>query len=1183
MLSPFLIPVYQSLIASIIYGSSVALVDVIGKNRSFEKRYRKAFERAICQFYADPDMVGNEARRNYSEYLEMLRDASKQEDILATNNHVYEKLADLFAQEVSRDKWLHGYTVLKGVFTTEKKLGEIQKKIDELITEIRQNNQKNQQELQKISKKVESAGNELMRLNEKTGLSPIKIIDDAKDISGSLPELISSRKGLIEKIKEELLEKHVVLLYAGVKEGKTIASSLLLKQIEGCKLVWLDFGYENIINIDSVLSKHGHEEKTLFVLDAVRYEDERLYEHLVNSVLNEINDNWFFVISSYDKFSDHVYQDISRIGEIALPSFTLEEVKEMIPEDKQVLYATLIYSLFSGQPLLTNMACSYLKVNDWNVSGENLSRLFTFPKGTRLEKLVKKTFRRMVSDDESYHLLNRLLLFDKQFTYSDCEELALITPPIINFGKKLDELCGTWVVEDNGKYKVSDLLRKTVETDLLPQERKDCYELLAFKIIKQEGGLSPFDAARAFRLLVEAKNDALLTGFYISVLQKLHEQNAFDQDAAKIWKLIWIDVPLPVWMGAESKLMIRSTQLQLLVMSHHADSAYILDEIEKLLPTISDRSEIKSAVVKMLIAYHTLMGNTNKALDYQLGSRKLVSLPDFGEIDDDKVLLLSIDSVSTVDQLLDWGERYITMGEPEVELLADGVLIAINRICDKVGGEKIEKTLSELCKSATDKKMDLISSAACAKWIDVLQNSGKYEDADEVFKEFNSLTETKLGSILINYSYGLCLYHRDKSGENYIEKACQQVDLRLVSGVQMNAHCTLAQLKGDKGDYDGALKVVLQLSQNAEFINCYAEYERAYIYGSLGYAYWMAGDKENGLKNLLLVEKLLWEKHGEVDDNFKNLSIRFSITALYLNSTLEGNHTREDLLPADYGTFTKEFPWIKEEYNPLRNFTMMYPMYEMCERVLNDDETSIRMVEHMIAYQQTDAAEAGSMLSVMMLAYPICMETERFDLLEYIVLKSLSGSVGVVDERPINYENFVLLNAITVLVMKRTCMISEGVDFDDEWLFDFIKRSQNYLKEHQKSDELVRQMQLENPDFRSFTDAQCRYTASVYCVEKLPVEECMITLYTLCKILLSMNKMPSAIRLAEHFARCFAMEAVKANPSKYSIRPENMSGFLDKIKNRHGWDYLKGVLEGLQYIMNPKPIMSTELDALING
>lgn len=128
MLTPFLVPVFQSLIASIIYGSSVALVDVIGKNRSFEKRYRKAFERAICQFYADPDMVGNEARRNYSEYLEMLRDASKQEDILATNNHVYEKLADLFAQEVSRDKWLHGYTVLKGVFTTEKKLGEIQKK-----------------------------------------------------------------------------------------------------------------------------------------------------------------------------------------------------------------------------------------------------------------------------------------------------------------------------------------------------------------------------------------------------------------------------------------------------------------------------------------------------------------------------------------------------------------------------------------------------------------------------------------------------------------------------------------------------------------------------------------------------------------------------------------------------------------------------------------------------------------------------------------------------------------------------------------------------------------------------------------------------------------------------------------------------------------------------------------------
>ena len=94
MYSLFLKPVFQSLLASAIYGTGVALVEVIGKNRAFEKRYKRGLERAISQFYADPDMVGNEARRNYSDYLKMLQDESKKEDILATNNHVYEELSE---------------------------------------------------------------------------------------------------------------------------------------------------------------------------------------------------------------------------------------------------------------------------------------------------------------------------------------------------------------------------------------------------------------------------------------------------------------------------------------------------------------------------------------------------------------------------------------------------------------------------------------------------------------------------------------------------------------------------------------------------------------------------------------------------------------------------------------------------------------------------------------------------------------------------------------------------------------------------------------------------------------------------------------------------------------------------------------------------------------------------------
>ena len=1053
-------------------------------------------------------------------------------------------------------------------------------------------------QLQVFNEKIENLGKEmadvknglttmsdkLKKLTTESGMSAARIIEDTSEKLISLPELLSKRKAFIEKIKTSLEKSHAVFLYAGVKEGKTVVSLLLSKQMEGYKLQWLDFGYENVLNIENILRGYNHNEKLLIVLDSVKYNDERLYERLSETILKEINENWLFVITSYDKLSEQVYLDISQINEIQLPPLTLDEIKEMIPEHKHNLYATLIYALFNGQPLLTNMACSYLKVHNWVITSEKIEQLFSFPKGTPLESIVKKTFRRMMLDEESYHLMNRLLLFDKPFTITDCEDLAAITPLIINPGKKLESLCGTWIIKEEDKYRVSNLLRKSVYADLLPQERKDCYELLAKKIIHQEGGMTPLDASRVVWLFAEAKDDSLLTGFYISALQKLQEQNILDKDFAKIWRLMWIDVPLPTWMCDEHKLMIRSTQLQLLVMNHYADSEYILDDIEHLLPKISDRSEIKSVVVKFLISYYSLTGNSNKALDYQLESRKLIALTDFEEIDDEKVLILSLDHVSTKDQLIDWGNRYKLLGNPEVELLADGVLIAINRICNEAGNKQIEETLSILCQVASDNKMDLIASAACAKWIDVLHDSEKFEDADVVFKKYKHLTKTKFGSILINYSFGLCLIHQgdNNNGESFIELACHQSDLRLVSGVQMNAHCTLAQLKGNKGDYQGALNAILQISNHVDFLKCFSEYEHAFVYGTLGYAYWMTGDKINGVKNLLLVEKLLWDKHGEVDDDFKNLSIRFCITALYLNSTLEGNRTREDFVKADYGTFTKEFPWIKDEYNPLRNFTMMYPMYEMTERVLHDNEISIRMIEHMIAYQQRDAVEAGNLLCVMMLAYPICLETGRFDLLEYIVLKSLAGSMGIVDDSPVNYEDLVLINAITSLVMKRTCMIAEGQNFDEEWMCDFVKRAQNYLKDSQKTDYLIKQMLSENPNFKSFTDAQCRYTASAYRIEIMPVEECLITLYTLCNILLSTNKMPSAHRMVEHFAKSFALMCIKVNPTRFSSSLEEMNHLLEKINNRQGMDYVRGVLEGLHFKMKAEPIMSKELESFMD-
>lgn len=56
----FITPVFQSLLASAIYGAGVKLWDALSKRIAFSKRYESAFERAVCRFYADSKYAGNE-------------------------------------------------------------------------------------------------------------------------------------------------------------------------------------------------------------------------------------------------------------------------------------------------------------------------------------------------------------------------------------------------------------------------------------------------------------------------------------------------------------------------------------------------------------------------------------------------------------------------------------------------------------------------------------------------------------------------------------------------------------------------------------------------------------------------------------------------------------------------------------------------------------------------------------------------------------------------------------------------------------------------------------------------------------------------------------------------------------------------------------------------------------------
>lgn len=125
-ISLFLAPVLQSLIATAVFESGKAGVSFLVGKKSMEKRYRDAFERAISRFYADSEFAGNEARRNYDQYLTALKEDFKAVQDFNPQNGEYKKLLELFEEEVCKDTRLRIWTQFKMLRTSVANLEQIE-------------------------------------------------------------------------------------------------------------------------------------------------------------------------------------------------------------------------------------------------------------------------------------------------------------------------------------------------------------------------------------------------------------------------------------------------------------------------------------------------------------------------------------------------------------------------------------------------------------------------------------------------------------------------------------------------------------------------------------------------------------------------------------------------------------------------------------------------------------------------------------------------------------------------------------------------------------------------------------------------------------------------------------------------------------------------------------------------
>lgn len=1166
------LPVLQSLVATGI--SQVALSDMYSddgsENDDFRRIMREAFADAVKKVRKDTNDAQQKVTitNEFRYYQKVLIDELIKMEPTDRKRYIEHELYTAFKEEVfKRADFLQNINMKLAQVAVQNQQQYILM-IDEMHQMLTETNQK-----------LDAIITDSLKNSSLTGLCPSSITDAEDDFTLYIPSLHASRYNLVNDISGKLQEYRSVLLYAGVKEGKTVTAALLSKFVKDYKIVWLDFAQENRLNLEVILAQYRNEDKLLFVLDNIRYDNDALYEKLCQIVASKKSENWLFIVGCYEKLSEVLFENEIIPYEYYLPSLTEEEVGEMIPDDKKATYQKFIFNLFEGQPMLTHMACVYLQEHGWGTSEKDMGQLFTFPNGTPTEKKVKRMARKMMKDDD-YALVNRLLLLDKSFTAEDCEELANVNPIIINPQQKLESLCRIWVKEENGRYSLSPLLKKTLSTDMLPQERKDCCNLIARKIIHHPGGITPSDAFRALNMLITAKSSDDVAAFYVLMLTKLEESNILDHEVSMLWKSIWVNVQLPEWMSIENKALIRNTQLLLLVMRHNIESQPIVDDLEHLIELMDNKSEIKAACVRVLIGYFLLNNKVDKLPQYKALLAQLpVIAGTFDHADEEKFIFVALDNVRSAAELLSWAKSYKDAGEPNIELIPDGVIMKINMICDQTEEPQRVDVVTTIMKKAVESGFEIVAVVACARLLDLFSVAKDVEKAKKVMEQYGSLAETKLGSLLVNYSYGLCLNNNELAEEGYgfVEKACTTNDLALASAVLLNASATLAELRAKKGDKAGALDVIEKIVHHPDFGYCYTDYEKGSAYGTLAYAYWEAGEKVAATHELLKVENILWEHREKRDDDFKNLSMRYSVLTLYMTNEAVGRRNDEQFAQPDYGLFTKIAPTLLDGYKPERNFTVLYGLYHLSELILDDEQTSLRIVEHMYEMQRTDAVTMASLLSALMQAYPLFVLNDREEMMEYAVLTSLAGGQVSKDKEPVSFESFVLVNAIAALVMKRVLLMADGKDVDDDLMWGMIDKAIEILPQHKLTDRISRQMKSDAPDYSVLKEFHEWGIVAAYHVMDITPAMGLSAMYVLVKTLLEPNMLPTATKLADRFVKSFAYMLVKQNENRFSLELRDFERYFGRANGKHGMEYLRSVMQGLYLKLKTEPVLDKDI------
>lgn len=232
-------------------------------------------------------------------------------------------------------------------------------------------------------------------------------------------------------------------------------------------------------------------------------------------------------------------------------------------------------------------------------------------------------------------------------------------------------------------------------------------------------------------------------------------------------------------------------------------------------------------------------------------------------------------------------------------------------------------------------------------------------------------------------------------------------------------------------------------------------------------------------------------------------------------------------------------------------------------------------------FQNQDAEHFGQFLSVMVQVVPFCLERNRKDIIEYVVLTSLAACNSEVSKQG-DFEGLVFLGSLHFIVAYRAKCLINGESFDEEWLFGLIDKAKCYLDDMKATEAMQREMLNATPCYKEIANPLRKKIVALFNYQRVEFPQHLSLLWAVMLSMQKLSGLPSAKKFLKKFSLDYVKFLVNKFPEKFSLANHEIDTYFDRIANRDGVDYTKDIIQGLYFKSKESFYMSKELKNIAN-